>query len=98
MRIKELKRKGVFAKVNQVLIGPLSGFIDFQLRSIIYEVSGEIAGPSSFSVNDNFLFFNPKAGLTYTISNRQKLYASYEKLIGSQTEQIMKMETLNLKS
>ena len=75
-----IKTEGsLFAKVNQVVIGPLSGFIDFQLRSINYEVSGEIAGPNSFSVNDNFLFFNPKAGLTYTISNRQKLYASYAK-------------------
>ena len=75
-----IKTEGsLFAKVNQVVIGSLSGFIDFQLRSINYEVSGEIAGPSFFSVNDNFLFFNPKAGLTYTISNKQKLYASYAK-------------------
>ena len=63
-----IKTEGsLFAKVNQVVIGPLSGFIDFQLRSINYEVSGEIAGPSSFSVNDNFLFFNPKAGLTLSL-------------------------------
>ena len=50
-----------------------------QIRSIEYEVSGQVAGPDFFSVDDNFLFFNPKAGLTYQVASGQKIYFSYAK-------------------
>ena len=42
-------------------------------------MSGEIAGPSNFTISDQFLFFNPKAGLTYRFSEGQKFYLSYAK-------------------
>ena len=75
-----IKKEGsFFAKATQTLSEGFTGFIDLQLRSIGYQVSGQIAGPASFSVNDNFVFFNPKAGLTYEVASGQKLYFSYAK-------------------
>jgi iron complex outermembrane receptor protein len=75
-----IKKEGsFFAKATQTLSEGFTGFIDLQLRSIGYQVSGQIAGPSSFSVDDNFVFFNPKAGLTFEVASGQKLYFSYAK-------------------
>ena len=68
-----------FLKVSQKFGSGWNGFIDLQLRGITYEVSGVIAGPSDFKVTDDFLFFNPKAGLTYSFSGAQKIYLSYAK-------------------
>ncbi|MEK9612616.1 MAG: TonB-dependent receptor [Flavobacteriaceae bacterium] len=66
-----------FAKLTQNLTERLTGFVDLQLRGINYSVEGIVAGPSSFQVKDDFLFFNPKAGLTYALSPNQKFYLSY---------------------
>ena len=75
-----IKKEGsFFAKATQTLSEGFTGFIDLQLRSIGYQVSGQIVGPASFSVDDNFVFFNPKAGLTYEVALGQKLYFSYAK-------------------
>ena len=75
-----IKKEGsFFAKATQTLSEGFTGFIDLQLRSIGYQVSGQIVGPASFSVDDNFVFFNPKAGLTYEVASGQKLYFSYAK-------------------
>ena len=75
-----IKKEGsFFAKATQTLSEGFTGFIDLQLRSIGYQVSGQVAGPASFSVDDNFVFFNPKAGLTYEVASGQKLYFSYAK-------------------
>ena len=68
-----------FFKLSQTLNESWSAFVDLQIRGINYEVSGQIAGPSDFQVSDQFLFFNPKAGLTYTLSNAQRFYFSYAK-------------------
>jgi iron complex outermembrane receptor protein len=48
-----------------------------QLRTLQYEVDGLLAGPEPIQINDDFLFFNPKAGLTFTLNSTQKLYFSY---------------------
>ena len=75
-----IKTEGsTFFKFSQTLNESWSTFIDLQIRGINYEVSGQIAGPSDFQVLDQFLFFNPKAGLTYNYSDNQKLYFSYSK-------------------
>lgn len=75
-----IKTEGsTFFKLSQTLNESWSTFIDLQIRGINYEVSGQIAGPSDFQVSDQFLFFNPKAGLTYNYSDNQKLYFSYSK-------------------
>ena len=75
-----LKTEGSsFIKLGQQLNEQWSAFIDLQLRGIQYEVEGEVAGPAPFLLIDQFLFFNPKAGLTYSVSEGQKFYFSYAK-------------------
>ena len=77
---KGIKTEGsFFAKATQGISEGFMGFIDLQIRTIEYEVSGQVAGPDFFSVDDNFLFFNPKAGLTYQVASGQKIYFSYAK-------------------
>ena len=68
-----------FAKATQQLSSKLTGFLDLQIRGIDYEVEGTISGPDNFDVDDQFTFFNPKAGLTYTLSQKQNIYFSYAK-------------------
>ena len=68
-----------FAKLSHTFSNKFTSFLDLQVRSINYVVTGIIAGPNSFSVDDNFLFFNPKAGLTYKLSPKGNLYFSYSK-------------------
>lgn len=68
-----------YAKGTQRLNNQLSIYVDLQLRTIDYTVAGEVKGPEAFSVEDQFTFFNPKAGLTYRIADQQQLYFSYAK-------------------
>ena len=42
-------------------------------------MDGTVSGPQDFKVEDQFTFFNPKAGLTYRLSQKQNLYFSYAK-------------------
>lgn len=57
--------------------GKLGIFTDLQLRSVGYNVSGTDKNRNTLDVNDNLGFFNPKVGLTYELSSRANLYASY---------------------
>ena len=68
-----------FAKATHPLAKGIVAFVDFQLRVIDYKVAGYLAGPAPFSVDDQFLFFNPKGGITYSLTPDQKVYLSYAK-------------------
>ena len=48
-------------------------FADLQYRGVRYQANGRETG----LVDDRFRFFNPKAGLTYSLSAGQDLYVSY---------------------
>ncbi len=75
-----IKKEGsFFAKATQNISKGFRAFVDLQIRAIGYEVSGQIAGPAPFLVDDDFLFFNPKAGLTYQVASGQRIYFSYAK-------------------
>ncbi|MGZ9676885.1 TonB-dependent receptor [Flavobacterium sp. GNP001] len=63
----------IFAKAIYQISSQLSLFGDLQFRSVNYKADGVQALP----VNDTFNFFNPKAGLTYTVNASNALYASY---------------------
>jgi iron complex outermembrane receptor protein len=54
-------------------------YADAQLRWIDYKVSGEVAGPERFVVNDIHTFFNPKAGLLYKPNTNNQFYISFAK-------------------
>ncbi|WP_445711534.1 TonB-dependent receptor [Flavobacterium sp.] len=63
----------LFAKASYELPFGLSLFGDLQYRTVNYKANGVQAN----LVDDTFNFFNPKAGLTYKISNKQSVFFSY---------------------
>ncbi|MFV5694563.1 TonB-dependent receptor [Flavobacterium sp. LB3P122] len=63
----------VFAKANYQITEKISLFGDLQLRNVHYKVNSYETG----SVNDTFIFFNPKTGLNFDINAKNKLYFSY---------------------
>ncbi len=63
----------VFAKANYQISSKISLFGDLQLRNVIYKIDS----PETGLVNANFNFFNPKAGLNYTVNEKNILYFSY---------------------
>jgi iron complex outermembrane receptor protein len=65
----------IFAKANYQITEKISLYGDLQLRNVHYKANSWETGV----VNDNFNFFNPKAGLNYDIDGKNKLYFSYAK-------------------
>lgn len=63
----------VFVKANYQLLEKLSIYGDVQYRNVQYNANSWETG----LVDDNFNFFNPKAGLTYTFNQKNALYFSY---------------------
>lgn len=63
----------LFAKINYQLLDNLSLFGDLQYRNVTYKVNSWETG----LVDDNFNFFNPKAGLTLDVNQKNALYFSY---------------------
>ena len=67
----------IYLKANYQVSEKFNAFADLQVRKINYTVSGTDNDLNSVGVDARFNFFNPKAGLTYSLSNRSHLYASY---------------------
>jgi iron complex outermembrane receptor protein len=63
----------VFAKANYQISEKISLFGDLQFRNVHYKANSYDTGV----VNDSFNFFNPKAGLNYTVNDKSTLYLSY---------------------
>jgi len=63
----------VFAKLNYDLTEKWNLFGDLQYRNVMYTANGTETG----LVDDAFNFFNPKAGVTYTASEKNNFYFSY---------------------
>ncbi len=63
----------IFAKANYQISSKISLFGDLQIRNVIYKIDS----PETGLVNANFNFFNPKAGLNYTMNEKNTLYFSY---------------------
>lgn len=55
----------------------LSGFLDLQYRMVSYKTSGTENDQTSYNVNENFNFYNPKIGLSYILGNSGLLYSSF---------------------
>lgn len=69
--------RNIFLKWSYELNDKLSSFVDIQYRGVNYNTSGTRDDQSSYAVDDRFDFFNPKVGLSYTLSDKNFLYASY---------------------
>lgn len=74
----------VYAKGLVQLGNRLSAYVDLQVRSIDYEYGNmELNGPGTDNDQQaiqggfDFVFFNPKLGLTYRVNKKQQLYASF---------------------
>lgn len=67
----------IYAKMNYEITPSLNAFVDVQYRNVKYKTAGIDDDLSNYSVNDNFDFFNPKAGVSYSLSDNNLLYASY---------------------
>ena len=63
----------IFAKANYQFTEKLSFYGDLQYRRVTYKANSYETG----IVNDEFNFFNPKAGLNYEINQKNTLYFSY---------------------
>lgn len=62
-----------FAKANVRINEHFSLFGDLQYRNVTYKANGNETG----LVDDNFNFFNPKAGITYIVNETNDIYFSY---------------------
>ncbi len=63
----------VFAKATYQLLDKLSVYGDVQYRNVHYKANSDETG----LIDDNFNFFNPKAGLTFDVNKENALYFSY---------------------
>lgn len=66
-----------FSKATLKLNDQISVFGDLQARFVNYETSGLTSDKVNLLVDENFNFFNPKAGLTYQLNDDQQFYGSY---------------------
>ena len=51
-------------------------YADLQLRKIDYTTSGSTSNVEDLTVNKHYSFFNPKAGLNFTLNDKNKIYFS----------------------
>lgn len=65
----------LYAKWTEQLNDHWQSFIDVQFRNVQYNINGFRDNPT-LKINNSYSFFNPKAGLTYSIKNWQA-YLSY---------------------
>ncbi|RXG33228.1 TonB-dependent receptor [Leeuwenhoekiella marinoflava] len=66
-----------FAKATWRINDTWSVFGDLQGRFISYETNGQADDTTPFTIDKDYSFFNPKAGLTFTVDESSKVYASY---------------------
>jgi iron complex outermembrane receptor protein len=75
--VSEKDDANIYAKWNYALTGSLNAFVDMQYRRVGYQTEGVTSGQRSYHFDERFNFFNPKAGLSYSLSEEDILYGSY---------------------
>ena len=71
------KEGNLYAKVNHRFNNRFSGYLDLQYRSISYTAKGNLKGPDPINVDENYGFFNPKAGVVFSPNEKNKFYLSF---------------------
>lgn len=66
-----------YAKANYQLTERLNVFADIQYRRVDYTMAGTGNNLNDIAVDARLDFFNPKAGLTYALSDNSQLYGSW---------------------
>jgi iron complex outermembrane receptor protein len=69
----------IFGKLTYNLNDSWTLFTDLQARFVNFETSGLTSDRYPINVDESYSFFNPKAGLTYKLSNNNSFYLSYAK-------------------
>ena len=69
----------VFSKLTYDISETWELYADLQLRMVGVETSGLTSDRVPIEVDENYTFFNPKAGFTYTVNENNSLYLSYSK-------------------
>lgn len=64
-----------FSKWTEKISGGWHSYIDLQVRHVAYSINGFRDNPG-LNINNNYFFFNPKAGITFNRGNLQT-YFSY---------------------
>ncbi|MCF6347569.1 MAG: TonB-dependent receptor [Flavobacteriaceae bacterium] len=67
----------LFAKTTYKINDNISLFGDIQLRLVDYKTNGLTSDRKLINVDESYSFFNPKAGITYTLNTFNHLYFSY---------------------
>ena len=67
----------VFAKATYKVNEQWSVYGDLQERFVFYKTSGLTSDKELLEIDENYSFFNPKAGATYKLNSKNQLYVSY---------------------
>lgn len=67
----------LYTKANYEINSKWNVNVDLQYRYVNYEIQGTNKDRIDVSQKHNYNFFNPKAGLSYNISNTHMLYLTY---------------------
>ncbi|SDG87686.1 TonB-dependent receptor [Winogradskyella thalassocola] len=67
----------MFTKANYRLNEKISLYGDLQVRNVTYKTTGTTSDLVEFAIDKDFTFFNPKAGITYSLNTGNDLYFSY---------------------
>ncbi|SIT91328.1 iron complex outermembrane recepter protein [Pontibacter indicus] len=67
----------IFGKVTYQLNDKLGVFGDLQYRTVDYNIDGVDDNNVDVTTRASFHFVNPKAGVTYSVTDNQTVYASY---------------------
>lgn len=65
-----------YLKVDYLIGEKLTAFADLQVRMVDYSTKGIDNDLRLLTIDTNFVFFNPKAGLSYRVSKKFRAYAS----------------------
>ncbi|MEZ4801227.1 MAG: TonB-dependent receptor [Gelidibacter sp.] len=67
----------IFTKATYRLNDKVSLYGDVQLRLVDYRTSGLNSDRIPLEIDENYAFFNPKAGITYELNTKNNVYFSY---------------------
>jgi iron complex outermembrane receptor protein len=67
----------IYAKATYTLFRNFNIFADLQDRNIYYKLNGTLEDLRTLDQVHTFNFFNPKAGIFYTINDKQDVYLSF---------------------
>jgi iron complex outermembrane recepter protein len=66
-----------FARISGDIQQKLQFFTDLQLRHVRYDVNGLLEDQIRSNVDESYLFFNPKAGITYALDKKSDILLSF---------------------